>query len=91
MFEKVAKKLFGKSAPKMFAKVRQKIQLWNENENFLSPEPGTMGLYWPPKMFAKVCQSVAKEIQTCLQKCPKALQKCAKNVCKSAPKNTTMQ
>jgi hypothetical protein len=70
----IAKKLFGKSAPKMFAKVRQKIQLWDEND-FLSPEPGTMhmGLYLPPKMFAKVRQSVVKVLKKCLQKCAKKL------------------
>ena len=47
VWKSAPKKLFGKSAPKMFAKVRQKIQLWDKNENFLSPEPGAMGFYLP--------------------------------------------
>ena len=88
VWKSAPKKLFGKSAPK----VRQKLQLWDKNENFLSPEPGIMGLYLPPKMFAKVRQSVAKVLQKCLKKCAKKTvwQKCTKNVCKSAPKNTAM-
>jgi hypothetical protein len=76
----------------MFAKVPQKIQLWDKNENFLSPEPGAMGLYLPAKMFAKKLfrksapKMFAKVRQKGLQKCAKVSQKCAKNVWKSAPK-----